>query len=191
MECSDGLNGVWAASDDEIFAVGLQGECIHLASKSLNVSVDSQKRKFINVHGSSRNNVFAVGDGGVVRRFDGNSWSDLSIGTTNNLMAVLSLSDTETYVAGGSGVLFRWSGNTWEWLGGEEMSIHSLAWYNGKLYAAAGADGVFILGDNGLEKIKDLKMYYVHTIGDSLFAVGNRFVARYDGSGWWGGNLAV
>ena len=61
--------------------------------------------------------------------------------------------------------------------------------YQGKLYAAAGQEGVYVLGSNGLEEFKDLTIDILETIDDLLFGVAGKFVVQFNGSEWWGGDL--
>ncbi|MBN2530753.1 MAG: hypothetical protein JXR76_30480 [Deltaproteobacteria bacterium] len=197
LGCPNGLNGVWAAENNDIFSVGVGGERIHLHELELTNSIDIEKRELRNIHGSSRQNVFVVGDSGAVSRFNGKEWIDLKVGTKHALFAVLCVSDKEVYIGGAHGMVFRWNGENFEWMGADpetpeaEITIYSLAIYQNKLYAAAGGDGVYVIGDNGLEKIKDVTFYNLNVIGDFMFGVGNRLVARFDGAGWWGGNLDI
>jgi hypothetical protein len=189
LNCPEGLNDVWACSDDEIFSVGIRGDRVHLIGSSLEVTRDKLGRRLNAVHGTSNNNVFAVGDQGLIMRFDGTNWIELEAPTNYNLLAVLCPSKTETYVAGTEGILLKWDGRDWELQKGPNITITGLAWYRNALYAAAGGDGVYVLGSKGLEKIKDVQLYRLRTIADLLFGCGNKLVARYDGAAWRGGEL--
>lgn len=189
LKCPDGLNDIWAVSDDELFTVGMLGERIHIVDNEIDFVVDEDKRRLNAVHGSSNTNVFAVGDNGLAMHYDGKKWSTLKLSLEHNLLSVLCISETETYVAGGNGTLLKWNGRGWEWIGGTEVTISSIAWYNGKLYAAAGVDGVFVLGNDGLEEFKSLTLYRLKAIGEHLVGVGNKLLAIFDGTGWHGGDI--
>lgn len=191
LECPEGLNSVWAANDNEAFAVGIKGERIHIIDDNFEVVHDPEMRRLNALHGIHGGQVFAVGDGGLVYRFDGTTWEELESPTNVNLLAVLCCSDTEVYVAGGKGTLLRWIGTGFELLEGPETAVTDLAIHRGQLYAAAGREGVQILRDDKLEEFKDIQVYRMNTIDDRLYCIGNRLVAQYDGEEWWGGNLTI
>ena len=191
LECPDGLNSVWASNDDEAFAVGLNGERVRVIGQTVTVVRDPEARRLNAIHGTSSANVYAVGDYGVIMNYDGKIWKDLDLPTNVNLLAVLCNSENEVYVGGSRGTLLKWNGVQWEALESPEITITSIALFNGDLYVSAGRDGVYILGKDGLEPFKDLLIYHLKTIGKNLFGIGNRLVAQFDGSGWWGGDLDI
>lgn len=187
--CPDGLNSVWAASDYEAFAVGLKGEQVRVINEAVTLTRDPNCRRLNAVHGTASSNVYAVGDDGLIFHFDGYAWTELKSPTASNLLAVLCISDKEVYVAGTAGALFKWDGVSWKRLVAPKIKITSLAMYQNVLYAAAGSEGVFILQKKGLQEVKKLLLYRLKTIDNLLFGVGNRLVAQFDGTNWWGGNL--
>ncbi|QSQ19784.1 hypothetical protein JY651_31430 [Pyxidicoccus parkwayensis] len=185
--CPDGLVSLWVASDDQVFAAGDHGERVRVSGKQVDIVRDEQERRLNAVHGCSTDDVYMVGEKGAVFRYQGQTWSELESPTNYSLLSVLCRSPREVYLAGARGMLFRGDGDTWEQLKAPEVTITSLAWYRDALYAAAGKDGIFRLGPQGLEKLKDLTLYRLRVIGDHLFGLGGRLVARFDGKGWWGG----
>jgi hypothetical protein len=189
LECPDGLNAIWAASDRDLFAVGLAGWRVRISNMVPHVNRDTRERRLNAVHGTSPENIYAAGDGGVIFRYQGGIWSEIESATNVALLAVLCHND-DVYFAGAEGTLFRRIGDQWNELHSpEEITITSLAWYQDSLFAAAGLNGIYRLGPNGLEKFKDRIIYRLRTVGDLLFAFGNNLVIQFDGSGWWGGEL--
>ena len=189
LNCPDGLNAVWAAANNKVFAVGSKGERVQITDNSINLTKDSMERCLNAVHGISAKNVFAVGDEGLIFIYDGIAWKELETVTNCSLLDVLCLSENEVYIGGDNGVLLRWNGKELNWLESPKITITSLAWYQGKLYAAAGQEGVYVLGSNGLEEFKDLTIDILETIDDLLFGVAGKFVVQFNGSEWWGGDL--
>jgi hypothetical protein len=185
-----GLNGVWAASDQEVFAVGQSAVRVNVIGSVTNVVLGLPTQRLSAVHGTSRANVLAVGKNGMVLRFDGATWVELERVTNYNLLAVLCRSESEAYVAGAGGVLMRFNGVGFEHLAASSgMIVTGLAWYRHALHVATATDGVQVLGPRGLAPIKQLGLARLRTIGDLLFGIGNDLVVQYDGSGWWGGKL--
>jgi hypothetical protein len=76
------LNGVWAASDSEAWAVGVGGTVRHYAAGSPRADIVAGVPPNVNlraVWGSSSSDIWAVGDAGVVLRYDGHTWSRVKI----------------------------------------------------------------------------------------------------------------
>jgi len=68
------------------------------------------------VWGTSPQNVFLVGDGGVILHFDGNALTTMTSGTTANLRSVWGSSATDVYAVGHSGangVVVHYDGTAW------------------------------------------------------------------------------
>jgi photosystem II stability/assembly factor-like uncharacterized protein len=60
------------------------------------------------VWGSGDSNVYAVGDNGLILRFDGSKWNTVPSGTTQNLSAVWGTSPNNVYAVGDSGLILHY-----------------------------------------------------------------------------------
>lgn len=105
------LNGVWAVSDTEAWAVGVDGTILHNtgAQSSWEVVTNVPTTEHLNaVTGSSSSDIWAVGDAGVVLHYDGTAWSRVKIaglGTRRpDLYTVWSAGPGQVWI-GGQGVL--------------------------------------------------------------------------------------
>ena len=65
------------------------------------------------IWGSDANNVWAVGDGGAVLRWDGSAWSPQSSGTAKNLYGVWGSSANNVWAVGAGGTVIWWDGTAW------------------------------------------------------------------------------
>jgi hypothetical protein len=63
--------------------------------------------------GSDANNVWAVGAGGTILKWDGASWISVSSGTTNDLAAVWGTQASNVWAVGAAGTILRWNGSAW------------------------------------------------------------------------------
>ncbi len=75
------LNGVWAVSDTEAWAVGARGLVIHNVGATFGwqvMEVPTDEHLYA-VAGSSSSDVWAVGDKGVVLHYDGTTWSRVKV----------------------------------------------------------------------------------------------------------------
>lgn len=75
------LNGVWAVSDTEAWAVGAQGTIIHNVGAAFDWEVAEvpTRAHLYAVSGSSSSDIWAVGDEGVVLHYDGTTWSRVKV----------------------------------------------------------------------------------------------------------------
>lgn len=64
------------------------------------------------VHGSSATDVWAVGQGGAIRHFDGLAWSTVASPTTQRLNRVVALSPSDAWAVGAA-VTAHWNGTAW------------------------------------------------------------------------------
>lgn len=188
LDCPDGINSVWAADDSQAFIVGLGGERIRVIDEKIEVIREPNSPRLNVIHGSSETNVISVGDGGMVFKFDGESWRRLELPTNANLLAVFCYSENEILV-GGAGVLYRWNGSVWYEIDAHQFIVSSIAFFQESFFVACGREGVFVVKNDTLELVKKITIYRLRKIDSNLFGIGNKLVAQYDGESWWGGDL--
>lgn len=202
------LYDVWGSSASNVWAVGDKGEMLRWdgAAWSLSrydgTSVTSQplgshdppalQYTLRGVWGSSGSSVFAVGDSGVVLRYDGSSWTRMATGTTAQLNRVWGSSASNVYAATSTGRLLRYNGQSWSFVPGVQAP--------GALWSVWGtsATNVYAVGDGGIvfryngtnwQRIRlptRLPLYAVWGTGPSSVHVGGAEGAlyRFDGTGW-------
>ncbi len=138
----------------------------------------------------SSNAVWAVGDHGLVMRWDGARWTGFPSGTTSTLRSVWAASASEAWAVGDDGVVLRFDGQEWV---GSTQSTGALRGVWG-----AGASNVWAVG--ALGRIQhwngtgwaeassgvDAGLRAVHGSGASdVWAVGENGTAlRWNGSSW-------
>ncbi|HEX3765224.1 MAG TPA: hypothetical protein VHW23_41290, partial [Kofleriaceae bacterium] len=107
------LHGVWAASADDVFAVGDSGVILRRVSGTWTQMTSPTTNHLRGVWGLSSSNVWASGVAvngvGTVLHFDGTSWSLVS-GPTTDLDSVWAASATDVWFTG-STVVLRWNGS--------------------------------------------------------------------------------
>lgn len=132
------LNGVSAVSAREAWAVGVRyisgcgggsnyrytflkwnGSSWSLLAPTT-IPADSSSNQNLNaVHVISTNNDnvgdlgFAVGNSGVILRYNGTTWTAMTSSTTSNLFGVFVVSASEAWAVGASGDILRWNGSSW------------------------------------------------------------------------------
>jgi hypothetical protein len=202
------LYDVWGASATDVWAVGDKGEMLRwngtawtlqrfdgtsVAAQPLgNFDTPAQSYTLRGVWGSSATNVFAVGDGGVVLRYNGTSWSRMTTGTTAQLNRVWGSSATNVYAATSTGRLLRYDGTSWSFVAGVQAP--------GALWSVWGssATNVYAVGDGGIvfryngtswQRVRLPRrdvLYAVWGTGASNVYVGggSGVLYRFDGTAW-------
>ena len=119
------LWGVWGAVSDDVWAVGgdpSSGDPPVIAhfdgatwSEVELPPIDRPSRALFKVWGSGRDHVFAVGQGGVILRYDGITWAQVPSGTTKDLISLWGTSADEIIAVGGrsNGTISRYDGVDW------------------------------------------------------------------------------
>jgi len=110
------LNGVWAASESEAWAVGAGGTIRHYTKDSLSAEIVPDVPPNANlraVWGTSPSDIWAVGEGSIVLHYDGKSWSRVKIaglgGRRPDLTTVWTPSPNHVWI-GGQGVILSLGG---------------------------------------------------------------------------------
>ena len=89
------------------------------------------------VWGSSGSNIYAVGNGGTIRRYNGSSWGTVSSGTANHLYDVWGSSASNIYFVGANNTVLRYNGTNF-------TSINLGATYSCDRVWGSSASNVFV-----------------------------------------------
>ena len=142
------LNGVWAVTATEAWAVGESATILHYAGGSWAPTQNPATEILYGVWASAANDVWAVGEKGRIVRWNGTSWVNLQSNVTSTLRGVFGASKTDVWVVGdspllgASGVLLHWDGANLMQIGGLPTSNFNAVW--------AKTGQVFVAGDNGI-----------------------------------------
>ena len=154
------LHDVWGSAANNVWGVGTKGELVRwdgaawsllrwdgtsVAPKALS-DFDNPARSYTlrGVWGSSASNVFAVGDSGVVLRYNGTAWSRMATPTTAQLNDVWGSGASDVYAATSAGQLLRFNGTSWSTVPGVQAP--------GALWSVWGSasNNVYAVGDGGM-----------------------------------------
>jgi hypothetical protein len=145
------------------------------------------------VWGSSGSNVFAVGTGGTILRFDGTSWITMNSGTTTWLADVWGAAANDVYAVGAAGTILHYNGSTWSPMTSGVTGLLYRVW-------GSGPNDVFAVGETGTivhwdgsawttmtSSTTQLLVGVWGTASDDVFAVGlGNTILHFDGSVWIG-----
>ena len=146
------------------------------------------------VHGSSSDNVFAVGAKGTILHYDGSAWTQIDSPTSVDLYGVWVYDTSFALAVGEGGTILSYNGSQW---------IQTLPIINTNLYGIWGSSdtNVYAVGQQGIVLHFDGTAWTVDTVASDLtpddlndiwgasssfiFAVGNGgMILHYDGSDW-------
>lgn len=202
------LYDVWGSAANNVWAVGDKGEMVRYDGTSWslfrydgtsvssaplsNFATPARSYTLRGVWGSSASNVFAVGDSGVVLRYNGTSWSRMTTGTTAQLNRVWGSGASDVYAATATGRLLRYNGTAWSFVSGVQAagalaSVWGTAANN--VYAVGAEGTVFRYNGTTWSRIRlptRQPLYAVWGSGASNVFVGGGDGAlyRYDGTNW-------
>ncbi len=106
------ITGLWSDSGPNVLATDDEGRVHHLLGGTWTVRPVSN-RSLTAVWGFAHDHAYAVGDAGIVYRWDGNAWSAMSEPLGQTLFAVHGTSDDNLFACGNNGALWHWNGSTW------------------------------------------------------------------------------
>ena len=96
------------------------------------------------VHGTSASDVWAVGDGGALLRFDGAAWTAMTSGTSNALSRVFALTPSRAYAVGQAGIVLAFDGARWTTVQSGAATFLFGVWSTGGHTFAVGGDGAIL-----------------------------------------------
>lgn len=194
------LWGVWGTGPDTMWAVGgrgrAEGEATLLTrtgTEWVEVELPELERPGVNalfkVWGSAADDVYVVGQRGAVLHHDGAEWTELGVGTSQDLISVWGTgSDDVTVVGGrGNGVAAHWDGAAWTLfalapapgLNGVWTDAPGAVWVAGEVGLVARLDTT--TGELAYEDIplsaeaRQADFHAVFGVGGRILAVGGNF----------------
>lgn len=146
---------------------------------------------FQSVWGSSADNVFAVGESGIILHYDGNSWSEMESNTTEWLRSVWGNSANNVFAVGQSGTILHYDGIAWN-----EMESNTTDWLVSIWGSSAndvftvGKSGVILhYNDNSWSAMNSGTTNWIWSVWGSsasdIYAMGeSSTILHYDGNTW-------
>ena len=179
------------------YAAGVQRQVYRRDGRDVWVAIDQDMRPqpghvvgFESIDGFAEDDIYAVGWGGEIWRFDGRSWHELVSPTNFILTDVCCAGDGNVYACGRVGMLVVGRNGAWRVIEHESTSedIWSLAWFKGYLYAAT-YRGLFRLEAERLVPVvmgADVPRTYftLSAMQDLMWSIGAKDVMAFDGSSW-------
>ncbi len=147
----------------------------------------------LGIWGTSANNVFAVGDDGVILNYDGSKWRKEASPVDSSLYCIRGINKNRVFACGSKGVIIEYDGKEWKKnRTGIDKFINSIWFASENKGFAVGTDGI-ILQYEGKEWKKSVDPSIVENANfsdvmgfseDDVYAVGSQGTYRYDGRNW-------
>jgi outer membrane protein OmpA-like peptidoglycan-associated protein len=189
MPAGNHLFGVSGTSRENVLAVGQPG-ILKLQGSSWTVRATTAYELF-GIWSSSPDAVVAVGNCGLVVRWDGSQWSVQESGTDTWLLAVWGSGPDDVFAAGRRGTVLHWNGASWSPMTTGSAAHLFALWGSGpRDVFAAGSDGVVLHWDGRRwsQQASGTHEYLYGLWGSGpnhVIAVGTSgTILRFDGSLW-------
>jgi len=178
-EHSNDLYGAWTLSTGDEVVVGSGGLLAYVEKddvfghRNLDTWTSPVSSILRGIWGIDSNNLFAVGDGGIIlRRLNGANWAKMTSPTTKNLRSVWGTAMNNVFAAGDSGTLLKFNGTTWA-----KITVPTTAQLN-KIWGAS-INEIYAVGNGGV---------IIRYAGSQSCNLPNGTtgtqLAKADGSGW-------
>lgn len=146
------------------------------------------KESLSGVWGSSAADVFAVGKGGTILRYDGTSWTAMSSGTAEDLHAVMGTGPKNVFAVGANGTVLRYDGTSWTpFPSAIDKDLHALWVISSDLYVVGELGWAYHWDGTSWTEEKVDSGTLVGVFGTSksdVVAIGTSGWYRFDGVMW-------
>ncbi|UYB51255.1 hypothetical protein OCJ37_14805 [Xanthomonas sp. AM6] len=179
--------------DDELYICGQSSQVYrHSDGTWANMSPPGAKvgsPTLESLDGLSHNDIYAVGEKGLILHHDGSRWSTLDTPTDRPLSCVRCKSEDEAYACGNDGLLLVGNRNEWREIDtGRTMNFWDMALYDGHLYMSH-ANGLvrydgqsFFDVDTGIIPVSGA--HRLDARDGLLYSFGVDDILKFDGKRW-------
>ena len=162
-----------------------------LENTQWNEAYSSSSDSFYDVWGLDENNIFAVGQDGVIVYFNGSFWYKMQSNSDENLWSIWGNSKNNIFTVGSKGAILHYNGHEWSKMeSGTNMHLFDVWGSSDDNVIAVGADSILQYNGEKWSKI-DINTYDTTFFGvwgldeNNIYAVGDSGgIFHYNGSQW-------
>lgn len=158
---------------------------------SWNMMTSGTTNDLSSVWGTAGTDIYAVGNSGTIRHFDGSNWKPLGGGITNDLKGVWGVDSGNVFVVGNAGTILRYNGSTWSLMSSGTTNDLNSIWGvdNGNVYAVGNAGTILRYNGSTWSSMSSGTTNDLNSIwgasGSKIFAAGNQgTILLFNGSTW-------
>jgi hypothetical protein len=153
------------------------------------IAFTKNANNFNTIDGTTEENLFGAGIGGIIFHSDGTAWTQVESPTNANLNRIKCVDENTVYIAGDHGILLVGSAKGFRDISTNvNDDFRCLEWFNGKLYVG-GDDGIYELDGGILHRVNTgQKSGYpcvsLDAYDGQLLALSERWFLVFDGKDW-------
>jgi cysteine-rich repeat protein len=143
------------------------------------------------IWGTDENNIYVVGEDGVILNYDGISWTTMTSNATEDLKAIWGTDKNNIYVVGNNGVILYYNGVSWNPMNSNSTETLRGVWGAdaSNVYAVGYQSTILHYDGNSWNSMNSGTTESFHgvwgTDASNVYAVGNNGkIVHYDGISW-------
>ena len=175
------LRGVWGLNDEFVVTWGLSGrdEFLMYRWNGKSWAEMPSPGDIYAVHGLAPDLLYAVGNQGLISRWDGHQWTRVRSPTRTILSSVFVVNEDEMYAVGAGQRVLEGSSHGWSEVAYSEEAMYGVAKLGNRVWIGATSDGLIQLQGNRLV-VKSAKASAEHleARGDALLVSCPDFIAE-------------
>lgn len=185
------LMGVWGLDETHVYTWGGIGRTchVHRFDGTRWHALPAIEGSVLSLRGCAPDCLYAVGDKGLVQRFDGNAWRPVELHSPESFTGIWVASPDEVYVCGQAGHLYELSQDGFIERAHWNAPLQDVAKFKGNVWIGGNETGLLRLVGTSteLEVVKpNIDADQFDARQDLLMAAGNRIVATPDGASFTG-----
>ncbi|APR80349.1 Tryptophan synthase alpha chain [Minicystis rosea] len=118
----ESLNGVWAISPTDVWAVGGLGTIVHWDGQGLSVVPSGVTVQLTGIWGSAADDLWAIGHHGTILHYDGNAWLPVASPATGELVGITGSGPADVWIHAPTTGTLHYDGSQWS-LGDAQWAI--------------------------------------------------------------------
>jgi hypothetical protein len=143
------------------------------------------------IDGTGPDDIYTVGDRGLIFHYDGKSWKELNSPTNCSLEQVTCVSRDVVYICGSKGILLRGRLDEWEIIHLGDLGdddLWDLEWFGNKLYVSTATRVLVITDDQVAQAMlgpeRPVQGHHLTSSSSSLWAIAVNQLYQFDGVTW-------
>jgi hypothetical protein len=166
--------------------------CMHYSSETDNEEDDSEVIGFEAIDGFSDDEIYTVGLGGEIWKYNGSVWQAVDSPTNLPLTCVICAGDGNVYACGRKGILLSGRDSSWNLIEHDVMEddIWGMAWFKDELYLSTlwevyKLNKQFSLTPVNFGSDVPSSCFHLSESNGVLWSVGKKDIMSFDGNKWY------